>query len=376
MPPESSASRRPAWKTVLRAAALVLAAFALLLGAVVLWAQLTAWFPPPTERLSPIAGSPGSFPAGPSSLRIVTWNIGYAGLDKDTDFVMDGGRMSHPRSRQAVEENLAFVVQTLGGFEPDIAFVQEVDHDSARTWHIDERAALAARFPSHQLWYATNFRSPFVPFPASSPLASVESGIVTLTRFAAASGTRYQLPGTQPWPERLFQLKRCGMLVRLPSPVPGRDWCLLNVHLSAFDDGSQRAQELGFVKELATSLYAQGHYVVVGGDWNSVFPGVALDRFQPWVTADKDLFWVRRIPDGWTPQGWSWAYDAGEPSVRTDEKPYRPNQNYRTIIDGFLLSPNVRLVSVKTSNLQFGHSDHEPVVAQLQTADLPVQGEP
>lgn len=359
----------------MRVVAAVITVLLLAMACVVGWAQVTAWFPPPTEQLSPVAGTAEKRVPGPASLRIATWNMGYAGLDKDTDFVIDGGQMSHPRSREAVEQNLAFVLQTLAGFDPDVAFVQEVDHDSARTWHIDERAAISSRFPSHELWYASNFRSPFVPFPTTTPLGAVESGIVTLTRFAATGGVRYQFPGTQPWPERLFQLKRCGMLLRIPSAVSGRDWCLLNVHLSAFDDGSQRAQELAFVKDLVLSLHAQGHYVIAGGDWNSVLPGVDHDRFKPWTTGEKDLFWIRRVPDGWTPDGWSWAFDGSVPSVRTNEKPYRKGENYTTVIDGFLLSPNVVLESVRTVDLGFEHTDHQPVVAQVRGRDQGAAGQ-
>jgi len=359
--------RRSLWNKVLRAAGAIAATLAAAVGALAILAQLTAWFPPPTEPLTPCSGTARQTVPGPSRLRLVTWNIGYAGLDKDTDFVMDGGTMSHPRSRQAVEENLAAAVATMQRLDPDVAFLQEVDHDSARTWRVDERAAIAAAFPSHQLWYAANFKSPFVPFPTFSPLGRVDSGIVTLTRFSSHAGVRYQLPGTQPWPERLFQLKRCGLLIRFPSPTAGRDWCLLNVHLSAFDDGTQRAQQLAFLRDLALSLFAQGHYVVVGGDWNSVFPGVAFDQFKPWTTAEKDLFWIRRVPDGWTPPDWTWVFDPRVPSVRTNEKPYRANENYRTVIDGFLLSPNLRASDVHTLDLGFEHSDHQPVVATVTT---------
>lgn len=192
--------------------------------------------------------------------------------------------------------------------------------------------------------------------------------MVTLTRIAALEGLRYQLPWTQPWPERFFQLKRCALLLRLPSPTPGKDWCLLNVHLSAFDDGSQRAKELAFIKNLILVLARGGHYVVVGGDWNSILPGVAMDRFRPWTTAEKDLFWVRRVPEGWTPAGWVWAYDPRTPSVRTNEKPFREGENFHTIIDGFLLSPNVLLDEVESEYLGFAHSDHHPVMARVRVS--------
>ena len=40
------------------------------------------------------------------SLRIMTYNIGYAGLDKSEDFFMDGGSEVQPDSKEQVETNL------------------------------------------------------------------------------------------------------------------------------------------------------------------------------------------------------------------------------------------------------------------------------
>ncbi len=41
--------------------------------------------------------------------------------------------------------------------------------------------------------------------------------------------------------------------------------------------------------------------------------------------------------------------------------------NYTSVIDGFLVSPNVEIASVKTLDLGFAHSDHNPVRVKLRT---------
>jgi len=69
----------------------------------------------------------------PQELTLLTWNLGYAGLDQHTDFFMDGGRMSHPRSKRAVQENFEAIKLFLLSHNADIYFLQEVDRSSART---------------------------------------------------------------------------------------------------------------------------------------------------------------------------------------------------------------------------------------------------
>lgn len=104
---EKGSPPRPRARRVLRWLLFTLLGLVLFAGALAALATLTAWVPAPVEPLAPIAGS-ATFAAGvPTRLRLATWNIGYAGLDQDTDFVVDGGHMSHPRSRAAVVENLA-----------------------------------------------------------------------------------------------------------------------------------------------------------------------------------------------------------------------------------------------------------------------------
>ncbi|HQI05237.1 MAG TPA: endonuclease, partial [bacterium] len=40
------------------------------------------------------------------NLRILSWNIGYAGLGKDADFFLDGGKSSKPDNVETVRKNL------------------------------------------------------------------------------------------------------------------------------------------------------------------------------------------------------------------------------------------------------------------------------
>ena len=77
---------------------------------------------------------------------------------------------------------------------------------------------------------------------------------------------------------------------------------------------------------------------------------------------------MRRVPEGWTPAGWVWAYYRRNPCVRTNEKPFREGENFHTIIDGFLLSPYALRDEVQFEYLGFAHSDHHPVMARVRVS--------
>ena len=74
-------------------------------------------------------------------------------------------------------------------------------------------------------------------------------------------------------------------------------------------------------------------------------------------------------PEKWTPgileedilpEGWQFAYDNATATCRLLDQPYCDAcQLY--VIDGFILSPNLSLDRVETVNLNFEHSDHNPV---------------
>jgi hypothetical protein len=104
-----------------------------------------------------------------------------------------------------------------------------------------------------------------------------------------------------------------------------------------------------------------GNYCIAGGDFNQTFPDVsgplfALKRRNTFVPGILDATML--------PAGYRFAADTTTPSSRLNDKPYTGDiastQFY--VIDGFILSNNVSLSSVKTLDLGFANSDHNPVL--------------
>ena len=71
--------------------------------------------------------------------RVLTWNIGFGAYEDDYGFFMDGGTESWAWSEDRLKANLAEISNVLLNEAADIYFLQEVDFDSTRTYHVDER---------------------------------------------------------------------------------------------------------------------------------------------------------------------------------------------------------------------------------------------
>ena len=104
---------------------------------------------------------------------------------------------------------------------------------------------------------------------------------------------------------------------------------------------------------------AAANAVIAGGDFNQTFPGT-LEKYP---VKDPSLWVPGVLEQELLPEGWSFVYDDSVPSCRLNNQPYDANdeatQHY--LIDGFIISPNVELLSVNTLDKGFVFSDHNPV---------------
>jgi endonuclease/exonuclease/phosphatase family metal-dependent hydrolase len=239
--------------------------------------------------------------------------------------------------------------------------LQEVDIRSKRNYYTPQFDRIAGLKPGYASFFAVNYSSPWVPIPVFQPwkaYGGVYSGVATYSRIQPTKSTRYQLPGAFDWPTRIFQLDRCVAEHRLSLPN-GRELVLYNIHNSAHDkDGALKHQELAFLRELFLKEYDKGNFVIAGGDWNQCPPGIEFDIFMPGRTQGYHQL---NIDPDFLPLDWQWTYDLKTPSNRKTKLPYRSGETFETLIDFFLVSPNVLVKEVKCSDLNFQYSDHQPV---------------
>jgi len=290
------------------------------------------------------------------SIQVTTFNIGYATLDENADFFMEGGKQSKAESKDVVLNNLEKITSFLLEQDSDIYLLQEVDQKSLRTKNVNQYDYLRENFNKYESIYAVNYKVPWVPVPIFKPYGYVNSGIVMLSKFQGISN-RYQFPGEEAWPRQLALLDRCFTETRYD--YHNQELIVLNVHMSAYDSGGViREQQVKYLKEHLEKLRQDNAYVIVGGDFNHELPGTNADDFNTGPKPD----WLKTMDTDF--EGYSWYVDNKQPTSRSMEQPYKKGENYECIIDGFLLSDNIEVTRVTHHNLEFKNSDHNPVTIE------------
>lgn len=351
-----------------------------LLGALALWLvwmTLNQYQPAPVERLEvkhqgrgvmsqvTLNSLQNSHPLASLNqpIHILTWNIGYAGLDAFEDFFMDGGKGVRPDNAAIVQYNLDAMLSALLMYNSDIVLLQEVDERAKRSYFIDE-VAFFDKYLGNDSSFAYNFKTRHVPVPLGEPIGSVASGLYTNSKLKILSSSRVALPVPFGWPSNVFNLKRALLVSRLPISGSDKQLVVINLHLDAYEKSGGRQAQTQKLIELAQHEYAQGNYVVAGGDWNQLLHSQA-ERIFPQI--DDKIWNPPYIDPQLIPPSWQWGKVLSKPSSRVNNQPYRENMagTQLHIIDGFLLSPNITIKQIRLDDRRFRHSDHNPVLLSI-----------
>lgn len=295
------------------------------------------------------------------SLTLVTWNIGYFGLGKEMDFFYEGGKMVRPSKNLYMRYKQA-ALDRIGSFSrADFILLQEIDSFAKRSWYDNQIKAIESVLPGFTGSFGLNYVA-WVPVPVTEPMGKVRAGLATFSKEIPLSAKRVSFESSYEWPLRLFQLKRCFIDQRYKTKN-GKELVIINTHNSAFDDASElRIKEINKLKGLMIEEYRKGNFVIIGGDWNQNPPLFDTSKVLP--------FYIPRIiehgiPDDFIPQGWVFAFDPEHSTNRDVDAPYETGGTRSTLIDFFILSPNIRLQEVNTVPTGFEETDHQPVVMRV-----------
>lgn len=313
--------------------------------------------PPMSENLT-ISEGRRSFLFPDQNLSVISWNIGYCALGKEMDFFYDGGKSMRP-DKELYKSYLNSVFGIVTSMDSvDFVLLQEVDFDAHRSFRTPQDCTFMKALPLYSSVKAVNYDVPFVPFPLFNPMGHVNAGMMSFSRFIPEWAQRIQYPGSYSWPMSVFFLDRCFIIMRYDLEN-GKDLYMINTHNSAFSDaGDIRAVEMQFLKSYILDMYSRGHYVVVGGDWNQNPPG-----FNPALIKTGDAVRAVGVPvdTAFLPKGWKWIYDPLLPSNRDVDMAYTKGTTTTTILDYYLVSPNIVVNDVHTIDMGFAHADHQPV---------------
>lgn len=302
------------------------------------------------------------------TLTVLSFNIGYCANDKNHDFFMDGGKTVNTESRENIESNLSGIIETIKKADADVNFIQEVDKSSKRSYHVNEYYAISESLENTSSAYATNYRVKYVPYPLPT-IGEVESGVAIFNKLSSEeTAQRIGFPTAFSWPVSLCQLKRCLLVEYVPIENSDKMLVLVNLHLDAYDDGEGKKIQTQILADFLKEEYEKGNYVIAGGDFNQTFPDVEGEQYK---VVNDDYFVPGVVDTSLFPEGWQIVSDDTVPSARLLNEPYNPeseNTQYY-VLDGFILSPNVKSVSVETLDCGFENSDHNPVVLTAQLGE-------
>ena len=307
---------------------------------------------------------------------ITTFNIGFGAYSQGFSFFMDEGMMadgtktkgtsSRALSEEEVVNNTNGAISLVSGKNAsDFYFFQEVDTDSSRSFYFNQQDKIEKSFSGYGSAFASNFHTGQLFYPLNQPIGKINSGILTLSRFNMDYTVRRSFPVTKNFIEKHFDLDRCFTVTKLPVYGSNKNLVLINVHLSAYDEGDIRSEQLKVLYDFMDIEYNKnGNYVIVGGDFNHSLAGDAgVFKNKMEIPA-----WLRNLPEEFSEAkfaslGYKINYDLSSTigTCRDSSTHYEEGVNLEVVLDGFITSANVQVVKTSTIDGDFKNSDHNPV---------------
>ena len=350
--------KAPLWRRFLRFVLVLVLVVAALAAALIGTLTVLEYKPADSEMLA-VEGSPSDTLTEGDGLTVLTWNIGYGALGDNADFFMDGGTHVYTADKARVQENMAAVQAQLTASAADVVFLQEADVNSFRSRGVDEVAQIRMASEGFCSVFALNYKCLFVPFPMP-PIGKVESGILTLSAYPIREAVRQQLPVPFSWPVRAANLKRCLEVSRVPLEGSERELVLINLHLEAYDSGEGKTAQTAALRGILDEERAKGNYVIAGGDFNQVFSDTDASMYPTY----EGKWQAGAIDQSEFDPSWQFLMDSTHPTCRSLDQPLKgaDTENFQYyMIDGFIVSDNIRVDSLETLDLGFVNSDHNPV---------------
>jgi len=288
-------------------------------------------------------------------LKVLTWNLGFGSMGANASVWFEGGKHLIPSSGKEVESNIVGIQNTLKQIDADVFFLQELSSGSLLNHWYDLRQAVQKALPDHSRSSVTNF-----VIPLYFDFLRNEHGMSTYVKKPFEILKKHT---------KLFKEgeKYYGIIPRLDFALSAlvelkdRDPIVfVNTHLSSFDKyGSMRIAQFLELMDYVKSITSKGYEVIVGADWNM---NIGKINFLN-NTFDEDSYrmHVHDFPSHLLPKGWTTHFTTDVPTSRAASRPYVKGESTTLTIDGFICSPGIKVESLKTHDLGFVNSDHNPV---------------
>lgn len=297
---------------------------------------------------------------------IATYNVGFGAYNHEFSFFMDSGKMkdgtdvtgknSKAASKEVVLSNTNGSAELIAQGDYDFVLLQEVDLNSTRSYHVNQYEMFSSAFGADMSRnYGICYDSAFLFYPITDPHGKSLTALASYSKFKMDSAIRRQYPIATDF-SKYFDLDRCFVVTRY-TLENGKELVVGNSHMSAYDKGGTvRRQQLEFLNAFLKEEQDKGNYVIIGGDFNhdiahsdGMFESQQLRPEWVYTLTSDDLI-----------TGYSFVAATNAPTCRSTDIPYEKGVNYTVVLDGFIVSQNVTVISCTNIDNDFMYSDHNP----------------
>jgi endonuclease/exonuclease/phosphatase family metal-dependent hydrolase len=230
----------------------------------------------PVEQASVLTPAPSD----PGELRVLTYNLKFAGAR--VDFFFDGwGERVHMTERE-VDAHMADLRQVIATTDADVLLAQEVDRESTRSAYVDMVDDLLEGTHFNYAAWVPVWEVDYVP---EQGLGRVKMGQAVFSRWPITVNTRYDLPQSTESSALVntFWLHRAVQVTELDLGN-GQTVTVVNNHPTAYALDGTKQVHLEKILEVSVNTFGPK---IVGGDFNVIPPGsVQTEGFADNAPAD------------------------------------------------------------------------------------------
>lgn len=324
--------------------------------------------------------------------KVATYNIGFGAYSQDFTFFLDTGydkdgnetcgHDSKAKSKDEVIKNTNGSIKTMKDLNLDFMLLQEVDIKSTRSHKVNQNEMFSQEFSEYDNVFCINFDSAFLPYPLYDMHGKSLAGLSTYSKYKINEAYRKQYTISDSL-SKFFDLDRC-FSVSILNVSNGKKLYLINSHMSAYDKGGTiRQKQIFELNEYLNSIKENNDYVVLGGDFNhdllTYNPNFSYTKEnRAFNTTLKDPDWVASYFDencnSPLIDGYNVIASDNVPTCRNNDIPWDPNVTYRCVVDGFIFSNNIKIIThynIETNDANltyngFAYSDHQPAYVEFK----------
>lgn len=286
---------------------------------------------------------------------ITTLNIGYGVNDSSYYTEIHRPTTFKDSSFEQVSSNITSLSNQLLALQSDFYTLQEVDQNAKRSHFINQNDKLYSPFTNYSAVFAYNYNSQFIPLPLTNPLGQLESGLLTISKYATETESRVSLPSSSDFLNQLTEPSFA--ILETVLPVRGNKYLVIaNLQLAGhLSSDTINEQQFKFIEQYISQHIAKNNYLILAGDWNHMLISTVFKSNEVWPS------YLEQLPEYFRPAHMTWAIDTSLPTSRSILQPYQKDYSFTAITGGFLVSNTIEIVSTTASDTSFINSSHQPV---------------